>query len=119
MGPDSAAIELLFSYGTLQLESVQMATFGRRLTGKSDALPGYKVVPLKIDDPAVAALSGKSVHTMATPTGRASDVIAGIVFAVTPDEIQRADTYEVAAVTRVSVVLQSGARAWVYVARDL
>jgi hypothetical protein len=115
MGPDNTASERLFSYGTLQLESVQMSTFGRRLVGTSDALAGYKVVPLKIDDPTVVAISGKAVHTMATPTGRASDVVAGIVFAVTPDEIQRADTYEVAAVTRVSLVLQSGARAWVYV----
>ena len=116
MEPDNAT-ELLFSYGTLQLDSVQMATFGRRLVGTSDALTGYGLVPLPIDDPAVAAISGKAVHTMATPTGRTSDLVAGIVFAVTPEEIQRADWYEVAAVKRVSLVLQSGARAWVYVAR--
>jgi hypothetical protein len=109
------ATELLFSYGTLQLESVQMATFGRRLAGTSDVLTGYKMVPLKIDDPAVAALSGKSVHTMATPTGRPTDVLTGTVFAVTANEMQRADTYEVAAVKRVSLVLQSGAHAWVYI----
>src|SRR4029077_20668377 len=33
-----ARAELLFAYGTLQLEAVQMATFGRRLTGRGDAL---------------------------------------------------------------------------------
>ena len=32
----------LFSYGTLQQEDVQLATFGRRLTGVSDALVGYR-----------------------------------------------------------------------------
>ena len=52
---------------------------------------------------------------MARFTGCDSDVISGTVFAVTSDEIRRADTYEVAAVTRVAVVLQSGARAWAYV----
>src|SRR6266478_8446454 len=36
--------EFLFSYGTLQLESVQMATFGRQLTGISDALQGFELV---------------------------------------------------------------------------
>src|SRR5579871_1487612 len=32
---------LLFSYGTLQEKNVQIATFGRELTGRRDALPGY------------------------------------------------------------------------------
>jgi hypothetical protein len=107
--------EFLFSYGTLQLEAVQMATFGRLLTGTTDALQGFELVSLKIEDPSVVAISGKAVHTMAMFTGRPSDVIPGMVFAVTPDEIQSADKYEVAAVKRVAVVLQSGARAWVYV----
>ena len=54
---------------------------------------------LKIEDQTVVAISGKAHHTMAKFTGRASDVIPGTVFAVTPDEIQNADKYEVAAVT--------------------
>ena len=33
---------LLFSYGTLQEERVQLSTFGRRLRGETDALPGYE-----------------------------------------------------------------------------
>ena len=107
--------ERLFSYGTLQLEAVQMATFGRPLTGTSDALSGFELVVLKIEDEKVIAISGKAHHTMATFTGRASDVISGTVFAVTPDEIRSADTYEVPAVKRVTVVLQSGLRAWAYV----
>ena len=107
--------EVLFSYGTLQLESVQMATFGRQLAGTNDSLRGYELVPLKIDDQTVVAVSGKAVHTMARFTGLASDVVSGVVFAVTPEEIQKADEYEVAAVQRVAVVLESGIRAWVYV----
>ena len=107
--------EFLFSYGTLQLESVQMATFGRQLTGTSDALQGFELVLLKIEDPTVIAISGKAHHTVATFTGRASDVISGTVFAATTDEIRNADRYEVPAVKRVAVVLQSGRRAWAYV----
>ena len=107
--------ELLFSYGTLQLEAVQMATFGRLLAGTSDALRGFELVLLKIEDPKVVAISGKARHTMAKFTGRASDVVSGTVFAVTPAEIQSADEYEVPAVKRVAVVLQSGERAWAYV----
>lgn len=107
--------ERLFSYGTLQLEAVQMATFDRLMTGTPDALLGFELVPLEIEDEAVIAISGKAQHTMATFTGRASDVISGAVFAVTPDELRHADTYEVAAVKRVAVVLRSGVRAWAYV----
>ena len=115
MTVNEAHTELLFSYGTLQLEAVQMATFRRQLAGRSDALRGFDLVLLKIEDPTVVAISGNAHHTMARFTGRASDVVSGTVFAVTPDEIQNADKYEVAAVKRVAVVLQSGIRAWAYV----
>jgi hypothetical protein len=107
--------ELLFSYGTLQLRAVQMATFGRQLAGTRDALRGFELILLKIEDPTVIAISGKTHHTMAKFTGRSSDVVSGTVFAVTSEEIQNADKYEVAAVKRVAVALQSGVRAWAYV----
>ena len=107
--------ELLFSYGTLQHEAVQVAAFGRQLVGTNDALEGFELVSLKIEDETVVAVSGKAIHTMAKFTGRASDVVSGIVFGLTPDEIRSADDYEVAAVKRVAVVLQSGVHAWAYV----
>ena len=115
MAADDPRTEFLFAYGTLQLEAVQMATFGRRLTGTGDALRGFEIVALTIDDAAVVAISGKPQHTMARFSGRESDVIPGTVFAVTAEEIAHADRYEVAAVKRVAVVLESGCRAWAYV----
>jgi hypothetical protein len=33
---------LLFSYGTLQQEDVQLSTFGRLLHGQRDELPGFE-----------------------------------------------------------------------------
>jgi hypothetical protein len=107
--------EFLFSYGTLQLEAVQMATFGRLLAGTSDALTGFELATLKIEDPAVVAISGKANHTIARFTGRDSEVIFGTVFQVTPDDIENADKYEVEACKRIAVTLRSGVRAWVYV----
>lgn len=44
---------LLFSYGTLQLEQVQLETFGRLLKGEKDVLSGYKITMLEITDPEV------------------------------------------------------------------
>jgi hypothetical protein len=107
--------EFLFSYGTLQLEAVQMATFGRLLTGTRDVLPGFEEASVEIDDPTTVSLSGKTHHSIARFTGRDSDTISGTVFEVSPDEIRRADEYEVKEYRRVAAILRSGIRAWVYV----
>ena len=107
--------ELLFSYGTLQLEQVQLANFGRRLTGAKDALPGFASVLIEISDEATVRLSGKSHHAIARYTGLESDTIPGMVFELTPDELLAADKYEVAEYIRAPVVLESGKRAWAYV----
>ena len=108
-------MEFIFSYGTLQLESVQMATFGRTLTGTRDVLPGFEQTMIEIEDPATVALSGETHHPIVRFTGRPSDTVSGTVYAVTPEEVQSADRYEVKEYTRVAVVLGSGTRAWVYV----
>jgi hypothetical protein len=107
--------ELLFSYGTLQLESVQISTFGRALTGTPDALPEYKQGLLAIADPAVAAALGKTHYSIAQYTGSPSDAVRGMVLVITPDELQKADDYEIPEYMRVEVVLRSGTRAWAYV----
>lgn len=109
------ATEYLFSYGTLQLEAVQMATFGRHLTGTRDVLPGYEQASIEIRDQTTVSLSGKTQHSIAKFTGRPSDTVSGTVYAVTPEELEHADKYEVAEYQRVAVDLQSGLRAWAYV----
>ncbi len=115
MSTTPVTTELLFSYGTLQLETVQLATFGRRLPGVKDALPGYAQKLLKIEDAAVVATSGKTHHPIVQFTGRDEDSVDGMFFAVTAEELRNADKYEVAAYQRVAVTLRSGHRAWVYV----
>jgi gamma-glutamylcyclotransferase (GGCT)/AIG2-like uncharacterized protein YtfP len=107
---------LLFSYGTLQLDAVQLATFGRLLKGAPDELVGYAQSSLEIHDPHVVAVSGKSAHVIASRNGRADSRVAGTVFEVTEAELVHADEYEVAEYKRVSTRLASGKDAWVYVA---
>jgi len=72
----------LFSYGTLQQEDVQLATFGRRLTGVSDALVGYRQSMVAIDDPEVVRTSGKTHHPIVAFTGASEDRVAGMVFEI-------------------------------------
>ena len=114
--PSTASdIQLLFSYGTLQLEAVQLATFGRKLNGAADGLPGFEHSLVKIEDASVVSASGKTHHPIIRFTGRASAIVYGTAFEVTREELQRADAYEVSEYKRVSLTLLSGARAWVYI----
>lgn len=106
--------EFLFSYGTLQLEPVQIATFGRRLSGRLDRLPGYVTGLLEITDEQVLATSGKTHHPMLVMTGRPQDGVDGTVFTVTAAELAHADAYEVADYRRDRVRLASGMLAWAY-----
>ena len=107
----------LFSYGTLQQPNVQLATFGRLLEGRPDALPGFASAPLAITDAEVVAISGAAVHTIACRTGNPADLIPGIVFNITPAELEAADAYEVSA-ARIEVGLASGAKAFAYVSAE-
>lgn len=105
---------LLFSYGTLQEQAVQLELFGRRLVGHSDELVGFKRGIFEIEDPDFVETSGKALHAIVTFTGRENDRVRGSVFEVTDSEIASADQYEPAGYRRISTVLASGKRAWVY-----
>jgi len=111
---DTADI-LLFSYGTLRQDNVQLSSFGRLLAGSPDALPGYKTEMIEITDPDVLATSGERFHPMVIETGNSADHVPGTVFLITEKELAAADAYEVSDYKRVSVVLKSGKAAWVYV----
>ena len=106
---------LLFSYGTLQQENVQLATFGRLLEGTPDSLVGFERTMFEITDPEVVRTSGKTHHPMASFTGVREQRIPGVVFEVTQEELDQADRYETSpAYRRFNTRLLSGREAWVY-----
>jgi gamma-glutamylcyclotransferase (GGCT)/AIG2-like uncharacterized protein YtfP len=106
---------LLFSYGTLQLESVQLRTFGRLLTGSRDELVGFEKSFVEITDADVVATSGETHHPIVRPSGSAETRVPGTVFEITNAELASADEYEEEQYRRIEVTLGSGTRAWVYV----
>lgn len=107
---------LLFSYGTLQQEDVQLSTFGRLLQGQRDELPGFEPSSVRIEDPHVVATNGKTHHANVTFNGRRDSRVSGTVFEITDAELAAADRYErLAAYARVTAMLASGKQAWVYV----
>ena len=107
--------EALFSYGTLQLNDVQLANSGRELAGERDALIGYRIEDLVIDRADVVSISGKAVHSIARHTGDPADRIEGTVFELDEAELAATDDYEVEPYRRIEVELESGRIAWAYV----
>src|SRR5579872_2604657 len=75
----------LFSYGTLQQEEVQRATFRRSLEGAADALVGYRRSMVAIDDPEVVHTSGKTHHPIVAFTGNDEDRVEGALFEIYGD----------------------------------
>jgi gamma-glutamylcyclotransferase (GGCT)/AIG2-like uncharacterized protein YtfP len=106
---------LLFSYGTLQQDDVQLASFGRLLEGQDDAMPGYRQSLIEITDPEVIKTSGKRFHPIVEPSDNPDDQVKGRMFRITDAELKAADQYEVADYKRILVRLRSGNSAWVYV----
>lgn len=107
--------EVLFSYGTLQSETVQVATFGRRLKGRPDVLDLYRLSMLRIQDRNIVAIDGSAHLRNIQFTGSTSDFVEGMRFTVTSKELEQADAYEESAdYHRVLVQLRSGLNAWVY-----
>jgi gamma-glutamylcyclotransferase (GGCT)/AIG2-like uncharacterized protein YtfP len=118
MDHEPVETERLFAYGTLQTESVQLSTFGRKLMGHPDTLPGYRVQMIRITNQDFVATSGAEYHRNLEFTGSASDHVDGTVFSVTEQELEQADAYEPGDYKRVQVALRSGSEAWVYLSNS-
>ncbi|QAY58652.1 gamma-glutamylcyclotransferase [Microbacterium protaetiae] len=113
--PETPTNQLLFTYGTLQHDDVQLDTFGRLVEGSDDELVGYVLDDAPIDDPRVVALSGLAIHTVARATGDDADRVPGKALWISEAELAAADDYEVALYRRVQAPLASGRTAWTYV----
>ena len=106
--------QLLFSYGTLRHPEIQRAVFGRLLETRPDRLTGYRLSTVRITDPEVVAVSGSDTHPILVASGDPADGVEGSALHVDEDDLLAADSYESADYQRARVVLESGARAWLY-----
>jgi len=97
---------LLFIYGTLKQDYVQRALLGRELSGTPDRLAGHRKIVVTLGDtlyPDIEPAPGESVD--------------GLLVYVNEKELHMLDTYEGREYVRKEVVLESGAKAWVYAAQ--
>ena len=102
-----AATHHLFAYGTLLEKEVQLGVFSRLLGGQNDGLSGYRISDLKVADR----------YPTLDHTKDNQDNIIGRVFTLTPDELVKADEYEGEGYERMEITLDSGKKAWVYIAK--
>ena len=79
-----------------------------------DELVGFERSLLRIEDPDFVATSGTAYHAIVKFNGRSDSRVSGMVFEVTDNELARADEYEPDGYTRMTAMLASGKRAWVY-----
>lgn len=108
----------LFSYGTLQQENVQLASFGRLLSGTLESVEGYKLIDLEIIDFDVISKSGKNIHKIMVFTGNDTDKVDGTVFDLSKEELAIADNYEVEDYSREPIKLKSGEEAYAYISKN-
>lgn len=92
----SGTVQFLFACGDFQQVAVQERIFGHLLSGKPDALLGFRREPF------------------VQPSGDANDRVDGTVFEVTADDLAAADAAEPADYRRSRVTTASGLLAWVY-----
>jgi hypothetical protein len=114
----SDSAQYIFSYGTLQDPVVQEAVFGRRIPCLPDELPGFILDRVRIVDADVIAKSGRAEHPIVRQSSAAGASVVGSALAIEPEDVAKADAYEVADYRRIAVTLASGRYAYVYVAAE-
>jgi gamma-glutamylcyclotransferase (GGCT)/AIG2-like uncharacterized protein YtfP len=102
-------MEQLFAYGTLKDKDIQETIFGRILKGVPETLVGYVINEINIEEE-----FGVEQYPIITPTQNQEDTISGILYELTLEQLQQADSYEGIHYKRIQVQLQSSQTAWVY-----
>ena len=98
---------ILFSYGSLQRDDVQVASFGRVLPGWPDELVGFTLVPAGAHSPHANVVRGSE-----------GSRVPGHAFEISDTDLAAADEYERRdAYTRIRGRLASGKETWVFVSR--
>ena len=106
--------QLLFSYGTLQDDKIQLVIFGRLLEGVDDYLYGFRLETITFED----GLGQKNSYPIAIASSDPEQKISGKIYELIHEEITKADSYEGSSYKRIKVKSGLGRPCWVYVKKD-
>jgi gamma-glutamylcyclotransferase (GGCT)/AIG2-like uncharacterized protein YtfP len=101
--------EKLFAYGTLNDPAIQLKLYNRKLIGSPDQLIQYYLSTITQNENNIL-----NTYPIAIYSGIQSDIIPGMVYEISQQELEATDIYEGAEYKRVLVKLQSGTMAWIY-----
>jgi gamma-glutamylcyclotransferase (GGCT)/AIG2-like uncharacterized protein YtfP len=101
--------ETLFAYGTLNDPEIQLKLYQKKLKGKPDQLSEYYLSTVTQNENNIL-----NTYAIAIYSGKQSDIIPGMVYEITQQELEATDIYEGPEYKRVRVQLQSGLTAWIY-----
>lgn len=104
---------MVFSYGSFTQPRVHRKVYGRRLIGRLDSLPGYRLTLIEVpsDTSGVIGLTSQPAATL----GDEDDVIAGMLYEINDLELAAVDAVNSGTFVREWVTLTSGESAWVFV----
>jgi gamma-glutamylcyclotransferase (GGCT)/AIG2-like uncharacterized protein YtfP len=109
-------VPLIFSYGSLQEEAVQVSIYGRALRGEPDALLHCVREQIEVPPWHKAAAAGVTHYANVVFLHGSDSRVEGTLLELTDAELAASDGYEQDAdYVRVMTTLASGRRAWVYV----
>ena len=96
----------LFSYGTLQKDKVQLQLFGRLLNGSKEILNGYRLSSTEIKDETFISKDEPEYQLTAIPSNDDTDIIEGMMFEISKQELLIVDDYEPDNYKKITVSLQ-------------
>jgi gamma-glutamylcyclotransferase (GGCT)/AIG2-like uncharacterized protein YtfP len=103
-------MEKLFAYGTLKDKDIQENIFGRSLKGVPDRLIGFVINYIEIEEE-----FGIEKYPIIVATENPDDIVTGLVYDISEEDVHLADTYEGLHYKRIEVTLESLQTAWAYI----
>lgn len=104
----------LFLYGSWLQSNMQIEVFGRVLQGVDDTLIGYKLEHLKHTVKSTNGNDHETCFSVAIKSTVNSDRLDGKIFEITTEELYLTNKGGLEDCARVTLPLESGIRAWVY-----
>ena len=105
----------LFSYGAFTQEHVHKEVYERRLSGRLDSLPGYRLKLIGVSEHTAGTL--RIEQQPAAVPGDADDIIAGMRYEISEAELAAVEEINRELFDKEWVKLASGEEAWVFVAK--
>lgn len=99
----------LFTYGTLQDETVQQMLFNKKIKGIPDSIIGFDKKEINLEG---------NIYPILIKNQKSLEKIKGTCYNLSESDILICDEYEGCEYKRITTKLTSGIKAWVYISSE-